>query len=131
MASNEFTLTAGADPVELAGSFGFPKNRVNMNFFWSLSDWDAGLYGRWTDGFDDPHRDGNVPSHIEWDTQVSYSGFSHFKLTLGVENVFDEDPPFALGEFSPQGFPAQYYDMRGRFYYVQAKLSLDNGIFSR
>ena len=124
MASNQITLIDGQKPEELAGTYGFPKNRANLNTFWSSDNWQLGLYGRWTDGFEDRNRDADVDSHIEWDTNISYSGINHLKLTLGVENMFDAEPPFAVGDFNLQGFPAQFYSMRGRFYYAQATLSL-------
>jgi outer membrane receptor protein involved in Fe transport len=49
------------------------------------------------------------------------------KLTLGVENLFDEAPPFSVGSLHPQGFPVQFYDMRGRFIYAQAIFSMGGG----
>jgi hypothetical protein len=38
--------------------------------------------------------------------------------------LFDEAPPFSVGNMHPQGFPVQFYDMRGRFIYAQATISL-------
>ncbi len=86
-----------------------------------------GLYGRWTDGFADTVPGSTVASHTEWDTQISYSGLRTARLTLGVENLFDEAPPFSVGNFHPQGFPVQFYDMRGRFIYAQVSFSLGSG----
>lgn len=41
-------------------------------------------------------------------------------LTLGMNNVFDRDPPFVLGSFE-NGYDESVADIRGRFYYVQIK----------
>ena len=120
MASN--TLAFGPDdaPEELAGTYGYPKNRANLNLYWNTNEWQVGLNGRWIDGFADTVPGSTVASHAEWDTQVSYSGLQSVRLTLGVKNMFDQAPPFSMGNLHPQGFPVQFYDMRGRFVYVQA-----------
>jgi iron complex outermembrane receptor protein len=123
MASNKLAFGPDDPLEELAGTYGYPENRANLNLFWNKNDWQVGLYGRWTDGFDDTVPGSTVASHTEWDTQVSYSGLRTATLTLGVENLFDKAPPYSVGNSHPQGFPIQYYDMRGRFIYAQATLS--------
>ena len=76
---------------------------------------------------EDTFPESDVDSQTEWVTQISTSGLRTAKLTLGVENLFDEPPPFSVGSFHPQGFPVQFYDMRGRFIYAQATFSLGGG----
>jgi iron complex outermembrane receptor protein len=41
-------------------------------------------------------------------------------ITVGMENVFDEDPPFVAGAFE-NGYDESLADVRGRFWYVQVK----------
>jgi hypothetical protein len=41
-------------------------------------------------------------------------------LTLGVQNVFDSDPPFVAGSFE-NNYDESIADVRGRFWYVQLK----------
>ena len=41
-------------------------------------------------------------------------------VTLGMQNVFDEDPPFAAGSFE-NGYDEQLTNIKGRFWYVQLK----------
>ena len=41
-------------------------------------------------------------------------------LTLGVQNVFDSDPPFVAGAFE-NNYDESIADVRGRFWYVQLK----------
>jgi iron complex outermembrane receptor protein len=120
MASNKLAFGSDDPLDELAGTYGYPKNRANLNLFWSKNVWQVGLNGRWIDGFADTVPGSTVASHTEWDTQVSYSGLQLVRLTLGVKNMFDQAPPFSMGNHHPQGFPVQFYDMRGRFIYVQA-----------
>jgi outer membrane receptor protein involved in Fe transport len=41
-------------------------------------------------------------------------------LTLGLQNVFDEDPPFVAGSFE-NGYDESIATIKGRFWYVQLK----------
>jgi len=41
-------------------------------------------------------------------------------ITLGMQNVFDEDPPFVAGAFE-NNYDESLADVRGRFWYVQLK----------
>ena len=41
-------------------------------------------------------------------------------LTLGLQNVFDEDPPFVAGSFE-NGYDESLTTIKGRFWYVQLK----------
>jgi outer membrane receptor protein involved in Fe transport len=41
-------------------------------------------------------------------------------ITLGLQNVFDEDPPFAAGA-AENGYDESLATIKGRFWYVQLK----------
>jgi outer membrane receptor protein involved in Fe transport len=41
-------------------------------------------------------------------------------LTLGLQNVFDSDPPFVDGSFE-NNYDESIADVRGRFWYLQLK----------
>jgi outer membrane receptor protein involved in Fe transport len=41
-------------------------------------------------------------------------------ITLGMQNVFDEDPPFVAGAFE-NGYDESLATIKGRFWYVQLK----------
>jgi iron complex outermembrane receptor protein len=124
MASNKLAFGSDDPLEELVGTYGHPANRANLNLFWQKKNWLVSLNGRWTDSFDDTVPGSTVASHTEWDTRIAYSGLRTTRLTLGVKNVFDKAPPFSVGNMHPQGFPVQFYDMRGRFIYAQATISL-------
>jgi len=122
MASNKLAF-GDDDPLEeLAGTFGYPKNRANVNVFWGRNRLQVGVYGRWTDGFAEAFGDGQVGSHTEWDAQVRFAATPAASVTFGIENLFDESPPFSMSTL--QSFPIDYYDMRGRFFYAQFNYSL-------
>ena len=123
MASNKLAFGA-TDPLEeLAGTYGYPKNRATLNLIWNRDRWEASLLGHWTDAFADTSPGYRVAAHREWDTQLSYSGWRVAQVTFGVDNLLDEAPPPSLTDHL-QGFPVQFYDMRGRFAYAEVRFSL-------
>ncbi len=62
-----------------------------------------------------------VGSYETYDAQVSYTGFKALKLTLGVKNLFDRDPPYTnYGAGFVGSYDLSYTDVRGRFAYVTA-----------
>src|SRR5438067_90762 len=48
------------------------------------------------------------------------SWLNNTTLTLGMQNVFDEDPPFVAGSFE-NGYDESLATIKGRFWYVQLK----------
>ena len=64
---------------------------------------------------------GSVGSYTTWDTQLTYSGIKALKLTLGVKNLADKDPPYTnYGGGFVGGYDLSYADVRGRFVYGTA-----------
>ena len=58
------------------------------------------------------------------DMQVAYrfDAMNDLRLTFGVNNVFDKDPPICLS-CSLNGYDASTYDIPGgRFYYLRAEM---------
>jgi iron complex outermembrane receptor protein len=58
-----------------------------------------------------------VGSYSVWDAQVGFSGVRNLKVTVGVKNLFDRDPPFSNGGL--HGYDPAYADPRGRTYYAR------------
>jgi iron complex outermembrane receptor protein len=57
-----------------------------------------------------------------FDLQASYTGIKNLKLTLGVKNVFDKDPPYSNvggGFYFQSGYDPSYADPHGRFVYAR------------
>ncbi|MCZ6705944.1 MAG: TonB-dependent receptor, partial [Bacteroidetes bacterium] len=53
--SSKFAFNA-TDPLqEIAGTYGHPKNRASLDTYLSTENWQFGVYGRWTDGYEDPN----------------------------------------------------------------------------
>jgi len=122
--SSEYAFNASDPSRELAGTYGHPENRATLDTYLSTDNWQFGLYGRWTDGYEELGGESDVASHIEWDAQISNFSFDAARITLGVTNLLDEAPPFSAGEYNPQGFNTQYYSMRGRMIYARVTITL-------
>ena len=64
---------------------------------------------------------GSVGSYTTWDAQFAYTGIKSLKLTLGVKNFADKDPPYTnYGGGFVGGYDLSYADVRGRFVYGTA-----------
>jgi iron complex outermembrane receptor protein len=69
-----------------------------------------------------------VKPHATVDWQTRWQAMRALSLTVGVLNLFDEDPPLSLAEGGLNkgqmfGYDDRYYDPRGRTVYLSASLS--------
>ncbi|MHB8494272.1 MAG: TonB-dependent receptor [Casimicrobiaceae bacterium] len=102
-----------------------PRWKHYATLTWDRGPWGATL----AQTFQDSYTDANgvfvtgdprtVGSMSLWDLQGSYSGFKNTKLTLGVKNLFDTNPPASNqnGTFI-SGFDPSYYNPLARFVYA-------------
>ena len=60
-----------------------------------------------------------VDSFVTLNLQARYSGIDNTVITLGIDNVFDEDPPFAIGDGDADlyGYVSGQHSPRGQFIY--------------
>ena len=100
-----------------------PRWKQYVSATWDLGPWSATIANTYQTSYIDQQTDldGNlrkVGSLSLWDLQGSYTGFKNLKLTLGVKNLFDTNPP-ATNQQSTfiVGFDPSYYDPRARFVY--------------
>jgi hypothetical protein len=103
------------------------KGRVNLN--WGYKGFGVYVSGIYTDGFQDDDVNGNpyeVKDSFLINSQISYSFRGNHgqmlrdaKITLGVHNLFDRNPPFAAGGGgNSNGYPGYLYTAENRFWYV-------------
>ena len=96
---------------------------------WDTGPWSATLTQNFQTGYRDvrtalqpagvPTR--KVASYATYDTQVSYTGIKAVKLTLGVKNLANTNPPYTnYGGGFVGGYDLSYTDVRGRFVYLTA-----------
>lgn len=119
-------------PFDFAGSFSgtstYPRWRTYTSVDWTYKSWAAGLGHTFIPTVDDVAAPvlTEIDSYNTVDLRVGYkfSSFSNrflkgMKLTLGVNNVLNEDPPFAPSE-ADQNRDINTYDALGRYFYISA-----------
>lgn len=120
---------------------GIPKKRYNIGVDWSYGDWSAiwniYLIGRTyescnaapvlgllplKDWCSNPSEGLNeIGTTVYHDVQGSYTISSwNTTLTVGVQNLFDKQPPIARTAFANSSF--SYYRVPGRFFYAEARV---------
>jgi len=101
-----------------------PRVKTYQSLSWLFGDWDSTLAYRYQSSYKDlPSNltgvDRRVGAYELFDLQTTYAGFKGLRLTLGVRNLLDRDPPYSNQGFSFQsGYDPQYADPRGRFVYA-------------
>ncbi|MCC5806752.1 MAG: TonB-dependent receptor [Opitutales bacterium] len=89
------------------GSRLLPKWRGNFNANWRYADWSASVFVNYIHSRSGTNQvnpagaqltNARYASQITVNPAVTYSGFLDTRITLGVRNVFDRDPPLDYGE---------------------------------
>ena len=113
------------------GADGYLKLRGRVNLNWAYKGLTAYLGVNYIDGFSDTDANFN-PYHVRerfiTDAQVAYAfrsaarpALRDTKISLGVRNLFDWDPPQAYGGGgNTTGYPGALYTSEGRFWYLSA-----------
>ncbi|MCG9696881.1 TonB-dependent receptor [Shewanella sp. Isolate11] len=115
------TSAAGEEPFDYAGLQDYPQYRGNVNIGWTQGDWNAA----WTTYYIGSQESGNeefgtdyladVPSYFKHNVQVSYMHPWNGKLTLGVNNLLDEEAPTWYDGFVDyRDIKTDLYDVLGR-----------------
>ncbi len=122
----------------LEGEYEYPEDRAQLTADWGTDVW--GIYAslNYIGPFQDMP-DADFDTRLDYDTndtrdvgdfttlnlQLRYTGFGNVKLLLGVDNAFDEKPPFAVGEGDADlyGYVQNVHSPRGRFWNAKAILS--------
>jgi outer membrane receptor protein involved in Fe transport len=122
----------------LAGEYEFPEHRFQLSGNYLVNDWyfyaQVDYVGSFEDtpdiDFDgvldfDTNTSRDVDSFTTVNLQVSYTGIENTRLTLGIDNLFDEEPPFAIGDADTDlyGYVQSQHSPRGMFWYLRANFS--------
>jgi iron complex outermembrane receptor protein len=94
--------------------------RHTLNGTWSKGPLAATLTNRYTSGYNDSDRDGHdqVGSWNIWDLAGTYSWREIAQVTVGVQNLFDREPPFSNQTSTFQsGYDPRVSDPFGRILY--------------
>lgn len=111
---------------EFAGEYKYPEDRASLTGDYRIGDW--GIHSRvnYVGSFRD-FRDlspsalapvSSVDSFTTVNLNLSYTGIRNTKIALSVDNVLDEDPPFAIGDGDSDlyGYVQSQHNPRGRFW---------------
>jgi iron complex outermembrane recepter protein len=98
-----------------------PRYKQYATVTWGYAGWSATLGNLFQSSYVDAQTDGNdelrtVGSLSLWDLSGQYTGIKNWRFALGVQNLFDTNPPFSNQQATFQaGYDPSYYDARGRF----------------
>ena len=117
--------------AKVSNSYGeMPKIRAVFGTFWERNNWDVALFLHHMSGATEPLGAGtrHVESYSTGDLQVSYNfkdsrtlmgALKNTKLTVGVDNFWDEALPFV--DSISEGWDRSLADYRGRYVYVELR----------
>ena len=130
---NEYTeiipTASGFQEVHLAGTetgdLGavYPDLKSTLTVDWSRADWAASVSARYTDSVIDTNNAGAKMSATTYvDTQVTWTPSlfmdGNWAVTVGANNVLDEDPPPCFS-CALNGYDPSAYDTPGVFWYAR------------
>jgi iron complex outermembrane receptor protein len=124
----------GAPPVRRVGLYDDATGTLSRVRATARVGWERGMFaistaGRYVGGVenngsllvDGEHLQADSYFQNDWTASVDFEG-AKTKLTLVLENVFDEMPPFLEGNFA-NGFDAGTFNSRGRYYMMRVEKS--------
>jgi len=128
------TVNAAGNNLALNEPFGgaFPRWKGNTTLSWAYHQWNAALSWQYTGPYTQTFtyiptptpQNGSVGSYSQFNLMVTYTGFKHWTIYGGIDNIFDRVPPFdavwADGPLWQQGHDTSLYTYVGRFAQVGA-----------
>lgn len=120
------------DGLDYTGEYRYPQYRWVTSADWNMDTWGAAASLSYIGEFEDTpdiNFDGSmdfttnksrmVEAQYTLDTQVYYNFNNATKVTFGVSNLLDEEPPFAIGDGDGDlyGYVTSMYSPRGRYVY--------------
>ncbi|WP_076070884.1 TonB-dependent receptor domain-containing protein [Sphingomonas montana] len=104
----------------------YPRRKVNGTLDWRLGAVGASVTGRYISGVTETANDNRLAARFYGDVQLSYAlPFLDRRpvLTVGVNNLFDQDPP-ACFSCTLNSFDPTTYDLPGQFGYVRVSFRI-------
>ncbi|MDP5146708.1 TonB-dependent receptor [Shewanella sp. ULN5] len=107
----------------------YAKFKSNFNLTASADDWSATYEARYIDGMDSFACKADttkcyapsVDSIIYHDLSGSYDVTNTVRMSAGINNIFDEEPPYFTGNNDSNTDPYTY-DVLGRYFFVRANV---------
>jgi outer membrane receptor protein involved in Fe transport len=117
----------GAGFDDLAGEDGRPRVRGKGIVGWSLADYAASVTVNYTGSYDRPAVNDGIGSWTTVDSQFNWlpRSLPGGTLTLGIQNLFDKEPPEDPFLEGWPFFNRALHDPRGRFLYLRYRHQFD------
>ncbi len=96
-----------------------------ISLSWDYGPYNAAAYYNWSSGYADSNlnlagKQRQVGSYETIDLSSSYTAFKALKVTLGIRNLFDRNPPFSnQNQYFQVGYDPTIGDPHGRTYYAR------------
>ena len=117
---NDYSFDGGRDRI---GDPGAPEWRavVSNNYEWQdfTFVWNINAIGDQCDDVVDGECIGHVPTWVTNDLQVSSHAPWDGRITVGVQNVAEKEPPLFIGDFGSRDYDFNLYNAYGRIPYVR------------
>ncbi len=98
-------------------TYSLPLWRGTATLAWQKGDWAASIFLNYIGEYPNPDFPGINP-YVRVNPKISYSGWWDTNITIGVNNVFDKQPPFDLSRGS-DAYLSGVHDPMPRFVYVR------------
>jgi iron complex outermembrane receptor protein len=116
--------------IDYTGEFKYPAYRWTTSADWKFNDtWSASTSVVYIGEFEDYATEDKVESttsrtvdaYYTLDSKVNYQFNDQLQLSLGANNLLDEEPPLALGDGNADlfGYVMSMYNPRGRYVYAK------------
>lgn len=124
--SKLITIDEAGNRSDLIRANGNPRMKATAGVNWKWKDWSASVAEKFTDDYiaSTTYSAAGQRRFVEeyWVTNASVGyafregALKGLKVRVGVNNLFDEDPPFYPA--SSSGYDSSYADVRGRMTYI-------------
>ena len=127
-------VNAAGNNLALNEPFGgsFPRWKGNTSLNWAYHKWNTSLTWQYTGPYTQTFtyiptptpQSGSVASYSQFNLMATYTGFKHWTIYAGIDNIFNRVPPFdavwADGPLWQQGYDTSLYTYVGRFAQIGA-----------
>ncbi|ATC93987.1 TonB-dependent receptor [Pseudoalteromonas tunicata] len=122
------------DGRDYLGEYNFPEHRWIFSTNWEMGNFNTNLNVSFVGEFEDTpdidfdgtldfdsNTSRKVKSQALVDLQTAYNVSDSTKVSFGINNLLDEEPPFAIGDGDGDlyGYASQVHNPRGRYFYTK------------
>ncbi|MDX3773565.1 TonB-dependent receptor [Chromatiaceae bacterium AAb-1] len=108
--------------LDYAGEYEYPEHRGRLTADWAIGDWGFSTVVQYIGSFEsyqtvdvlESVKAPMIGSQTLIDIQGRYSLNSNTQFVLGVNNLFDRDPPFTARDY---GYAAEVHGLKGQYVY--------------